>query len=228
MWLRKVNNIPVYSTWFNFTCCHSYFNWFLLVSINFSSVDKFLCEVDDIAVSPARIPFKERVAQLRCDVCDKLMLSLSSLNYHKRTYHSNKMFKCQSCAKARYFKYLKNLIDHAAISHDRLLLAIEKKAVNPPKKQVVIKCKNHRITENNSHRNPSKYINHFQFSLFQASVVTNVIRNSIQNGKWRSIKNWCTAQLSFVATNAISFRNIKKILIDTRITNINNENNSKL
>lgn len=53
------------------------------------------------------------------------------------------MFKCQSCAKARYFKYLKNLTDHAAISHDRLLLAIEKKAVKPKKEQVVIKRKNY-------------------------------------------------------------------------------------
>lgn len=108
---------------------HLYFN---------SDADKFVCKVDDIAIShgkPASLPLKKQSdSPLKCKECNKSMVSISALNYHIKTAHSDKIFKCRSCKGDRYFKYLKNLIDHVTIAHNKPLTAIEKKAVNPPKK----------------------------------------------------------------------------------------------
>lgn len=108
-----------------------------------------MCKVDDIAIShvkPASLPLKNQsIVLLKCERCNKSMLSISALNYHKKTAHSDKTFKCRSCKGNRYFKYLKNLIDHVTIAHNKSLSAIEKKAVNPAKKKLKIKGEDYTV-----------------------------------------------------------------------------------
>lgn len=90
------------------------------------------------------------------------MMTVSSLNYHKRNFHSNKKFKCKKCN--RYFKYLKNLQYHVKASHGRVaLLAAEKKAVIPSKKKIQQKRKNSTEFIINGIKNDVIDLHSFQF-----------------------------------------------------------------
>lgn len=59
--------------------------------------DILFCKLDDI-VKPAALPLKKRCSSLKCGKCDKSMLSLSALNYHKKKIslgHNVQMSKLQ-------------------------------------------------------------------------------------------------------------------------------------
>lgn len=58
------------------------------------------------------LPFKKRFKALNCEKCAKMFQTISSLNYHTKTFHSDKKFKCSTCKPVKRFKYLKNLEAH--------------------------------------------------------------------------------------------------------------------
>lgn len=87
------------------------------------------------------LPFKKRFIALNCEKCAKMFKTISSLNYHTKTFHSDKKFKCSTCKPVKRFKYLKNLEAHVNESHQRESSAVERKPIGPFEKKTERKRK---------------------------------------------------------------------------------------